>query len=137
MPAVSADITQKNHHCLRGLHGKYGKWDEKLLDILEGKLRIVQRKTRTETDSGDDDDDDDDEEEEEISEEPRSVNDTSERDGRYEPIRTDPKKYSLQLHTDGEVPQGENSKLNIRRSNRIIKKPNRYVSVPYQGNFYM
>ena len=39
-PAVSAEITPKNRHCLRGLDGKYGKWDEILRDILNGKLRI-------------------------------------------------------------------------------------------------
>ena len=43
-PAVSAEITPKNRHCLRGLDGKYGKWDEILRDILNGKLRIVQNK---------------------------------------------------------------------------------------------
>ena len=43
-PAVSAEITPKNRHCLRGLDGKYGKWDEILRDILNRKLRIVQNK---------------------------------------------------------------------------------------------
>ena len=70
VPAVSAEITQKNSHCLRGLDGKYGKWDEILRDILNGKLRIVQDKKHTETDSEVDHDDD---EEEEIPEETRSV----------------------------------------------------------------
>ena len=32
------------------------------------------------------------------------VYDTSEKDGRYEPIRTDPENETLQLHTDGEMP---------------------------------
>ena len=40
-PTVSAEITPKNRHCLRGLDGNYGKWDEILRDILNGKLRIV------------------------------------------------------------------------------------------------
>ena len=40
-PTVSAKITPKNRHCLRGLDNKYGKWDEILRDILNGKLRIV------------------------------------------------------------------------------------------------
>ena len=43
-PTVSAEITPKNRHCLRGLDGEYGKWDEILRDILNGKLRIVQKK---------------------------------------------------------------------------------------------
>ena len=59
-----------------------------------------------------------------------------ERDDRYEPIRTDPENDPLQILTDGEIPQGGNS-INIRRSNRNINKPNRYGSVPYQGNSYM
>ena len=134
VPAVSAEITPWNRHCLRGLDGKYGKWDENLRDFLNCKLRINQNKKRTETDSEDEDEDEDDEEE--IPEEAGTVYDTSERDGRYEPIRTDPENDSLQLHTDGEMPQGENSKI-IRRSNRNISRPNRYGSVPYQRNFCM
>ena len=31
---------------------------------------------------------------------------TSERDGRYEPIRTNPEKDVIQIHTDGESSQG-------------------------------
>ena len=58
-PTVSAEITSKNRHCLRGLDGK---WDEILMDILNGKLRIVQNKKQTETETEDEDDDDDDEE---------------------------------------------------------------------------
>ena len=61
-PAVSAEITPKNRHCLRGLDGKYGKWDEILRDILNGKLRIVQNKKHTETETEDEDEDEDDEE---------------------------------------------------------------------------
>ena len=118
VPAVSAEITPKNRHCLRGLDGKYGKWDEILRDSLNGKLRIIQNKKRTETDWEDDEDDDDDQEEE-IPEEAGIVYDTSERDGRYEPIRTDPENDTLQLHTDGEMPQGENSKL-IRHYNYLF-----------------
>ena len=40
---VNAEITPKNRHCLRGLDGKYGRWDEILRDILNGKLRIVKK----------------------------------------------------------------------------------------------
>ena len=122
-----------NRPCLRSGDESFGKWDEILRDILNGKLRIIQNAERAETDSQDDDND----EEVEILEETGRVYDTSERNGRYEPIRTDPEHDSLQLHTDGEIPQGEISKLNIRRSNRNIIELNRYGSVPYQGNFHM
>ena len=133
--AVSAEITPKNGHRLRGLDGKYRKWDEILCDILNRKLRIVQNKNCTETDSEDDEDDDD--EEVEKSEETGRVYETSESVGRYEPIQTDPENDSLQIHTDGEIPQGENLKFSIRRLNRKINKSNRSDSVPYQGNFYL
>ena len=86
---VSAEITSKNRHCLRGPDVKYGKWNEILRDNLNGKLRIVHNRKRTEADSEDDDDDDDDDEEE-IPEETGRVYDTSERNGRYQPIRIDP-----------------------------------------------
>ena len=35
--------------------------------------------------------------------------DTSERDGRCAPIRTDAENDEIQILTDGEMPQGENS----------------------------
>ena len=41
---TNAGITPKNRHCLRGLDGKYGRWDEILRDILNGKLKIVQNR---------------------------------------------------------------------------------------------
>ena len=96
---------------------------------------MIQNVKRTETDPEDDDDQDDDEEE--IPEEAGTVYDTFERDVRYEPIRTEPENDCLQLHTDGEMPQGENSKLNIRRTNRNVNRPNRYGSVAFQGNVCM
>ena len=61
--------------------------------------------------------------------------DTSERDRRYAPIRTNPEEDALQLHTDGEI-SGENSKTNIRRSTRDSEKPNRYGTIPYTGKFW-
>ena len=36
---TNAEITPKNRHCLRGLVGKYGRWDEILRDILNGKQK--------------------------------------------------------------------------------------------------
>ena len=33
--------------------------------------------------------------------------DNSERDEMYVPIRTDPENDTIQIHTDGEIPQGE------------------------------
>ena len=105
------------------MDGKYGRWDEILRDILNGKLKIVQNKKRTESDNDDDEDD------EEMPGEARTptVYDTSERDGRYVPIRTNPEGDARQLHTDSEI-AGENLKTQIRRSNRDSKKPNRYGS---------
>ena len=127
VPRVSAEINPKNGHCLKRLDGKYDKWDEIPRYILNGKLRIVQNKKDTDTDLKDDDDDDD--EKEEIPEEAEIVYDTSERDGRYENV-------TPQIHTDREITQVENSKL-IKLSNRTFNQPNRYGSVPYQGNCCM
>ena len=134
--AISAEITPRNRHCLRGLDGKYGKWDEILRYILNGKLRIVQnQKTHrdrfgrlggwwrwTRKDTG--------------WNRKRERERERERDGRYEPIWTDPE-IDSQINTDGEIPQGEHSKPNIWQSNRNINIPNGYGSVPYQGNSYM
>ena len=100
---TTGEINPKNRRCLRGLDGKYGRWDEILRGILNGKLKIVSNKKRPESDT--DDDDEDDEDYEEMPEETGTptVCDTSERDGRYVPIRTNPED-TLQLHTDSETP---------------------------------
>ena len=126
-PTVSAEITPKNRLCLRGLDGKYGNWDEILRDILKEKLRIVQNKKQTETETEDEDDDDDDEEE--MPEEAGKTYDTSEKEGRYSPIRTDPENEAIQIHTDGEVPHGENTENNHRRSTE--RQINRIDTVAY------
>ena len=133
IPLPENEIQPKNRHCLRGLDGKYGRWDEIVRDILNGKLKIVRNRRKTETDT-EEEDDEDDEEMPETTE--RETYDTSKRNGSYVPIRTNPEDDALQLHTDGEIP-GENKNDNIiRRSNRNIAKPNRYGSVPYTGNFW-
>ena len=36
---TNGEINPKNRHCLRGFDGKYGRWDEILRDILNGKDR--------------------------------------------------------------------------------------------------
>ena len=41
---TNAEITPENQHCLRGLDGKYGRWDEILREILNGKLKIVENR---------------------------------------------------------------------------------------------
>ena len=82
---ASSEINPKHQHCLRGLDGKYGRWDEILRDILNGKLKIVQNRKTTDTETEDDDDDDDDEAPEEIGT-PKTY-DTFERGGKYIPIR--------------------------------------------------
>ena len=93
----------------------------------------TRRKKKTETDSEEEDDYDDDDEIPETT--GRQTYDTSERNGRYVPIQTNPEVDALQLHTDGEIP-GENNKNIIRHSNRNVNKPNRYGSIPYTGNFW-
>ena len=129
---TNAEITPKNRHCLRGLDGKYGRWDEILRNILNGKLKIVQNRKVSVSETEDEDDDDD----EEMPEETGSrTYDTSERNGWYQPIRTNPEEDVIQIHTDGdEIPQGENTVNKIRRSSRNMNKPNRYGSVPYTGS---
>ena len=130
-PMTSGEIQPKNRHCLRGLDGKYGRWDEILRDILNGKLKIVQnRKTDSETE------DDDDDEDEEMPEETGNITyDTSERHRRYVPIQTNPEDDAIQFHTEDEI-SGENLEHNIRRSNRKTNKPNRYGGLSYTGNFW-
>ena len=133
---ASGEINPKNRHCLRGLDGKYGRWDEILRDILNGKLKLVKtRKTATSDTEEEDDYDEDEEMPEEIGAPTPKVYDTSERDGRYIPIRTNPEEDALQLHTDGEI-SGEKIETNIRRSTRDSKNPNRYGTIPYTGNFW-
>ena len=131
---TNAEITPKNRHCLRGLDGKYGRWDEILRDILNGKLKIVQNRKVSVSETEDEDDDDDEEMPEETG---NRTYDTSERNGRYQPIQTNPEEDAIQNHTDGDdIPQGENTDKKIRRSSRNINKPNRYSSIPYTGNFW-
>ena len=125
--------SRKKRHSLRGLDGKYGRWDEILRDILNGKPKIVQNRKKTETDT-EEEDDEDDQEMPETTE--RETYDTSEQNGSYVPIQTNPEDDALQLHTDGEIP-GEKKRNNIiRRSNRNIVKSNRYGSIPYTGSFW-
>ena len=78
-----------------------------------------------------------DDDEEEMPEETgnRSYN-TSERDCRYEPIRTNPEEDVIQNHTDGEISQGENTENKTRRSNRNTTKPKRYGCIPCTGTFW-
>ena len=131
---TTGEINPKNRHCIRGLDGKYTRWDEILKDILNGKLKIVPNKKRADSDTEEDDDDED----EEMPEETGTpiVYDTSEKDGRYVPIRTNPEEEdTLQLHTDSEI-TGEKPKTQIRRTNRESRIPNRYGSITYTGNFW-
>ena len=130
---ASGEINPKNRHCLRGLDGKYGRWDQIIRYILNGKLKIVQNRKTTDTETEDDDDEDDEEAPEEIGT-PKTY-DTSERGEKYVPIRTNPEEDALQIHTDGEI-SGEKFENKMRRSNRNSKKPNRYVTVPCTGNFW-
>ena len=70
-----------------------------------------------------------------MTEETWRLYNTSERGGRYESIRNDLENDAIQIYTDEQIPQGEYSELNIRRSIQNGNKPNRYGSIPYRGNF--
>ena len=110
---ANGEINPKNRHCLRCLDGKYGRWDEILRDILNGKLKLVKARKQTTSDTEEEDYYDEDEEmPEEIGTPTPKVYDTSERDGRYIPIRTNPEEDALQLQTDGEI-SGQNIQTNI------------------------
>ena len=50
-------------------------------------------------------------------------------------MQTDPENDVIQIPTDGEMPQGENSENKYRRSNRNTNKPNRYGSIPFKEIF--
>ena len=78
----------------------------------------------------DTEDDDDDDKEEMPKDTGDRVYDTSERDGRSEPIRTSPEEDVIQIHTDGDIPQGEKIENTLRRSSRNINQRSRYGSVP-------
>ena len=91
---TTGEINSKNRHCLRGLNGQHGRWDE-----------IVQNPKQTESDPEDDDDDDEGMPEE--TEIPTKVHDTSEAVGSYVPVRTSPEDDALQIYTDGGM-TGEN-----------------------------
>ena len=126
-PKTSGETQPKNRHCLRGLDGKYGRWDEILRDILNGKFNSVQNRKRSDYETEDEEDDDEDEEI------PETIGITT-YDTSIVPIQTNTEEDAIQIHTEGEIP-GENFEHNIRRSNRTINKPNRYGSIPYTGNF--
>ena len=131
LPLTSNEIQPKNRHSLRGLDGKYGRWGEILRDILNSKLKMQNRK-KTDTDT-EEDNDDDEEEMPEVTR--RQAYDTSERNGRYAPIQTNPEDGAVQIHTDEEM-SGENTESIIRRFNRNIQKPSTYGCVPYTRNIW-
>ena len=45
-PEIGEKITPKYRNCLRGSDGKYIQWNEILRDILNGKLKVIQNRTR-------------------------------------------------------------------------------------------
>ena len=75
----------------------YGRWDEILRDILNGKLKLVQNRRKADTDTEEEDDEDDDEEMPEAA--GRQTYDTSERNGKYIPTQTNPEDDAIQIHT--------------------------------------
>ena len=80
----SGGTKPKNRHCIRGLDGKYIRWDEIVVDIIRGKL-----KKRSDSESEGDDDNEDDEDMPQETGAPK-VYDTYEDDRRYATIRTNP-----------------------------------------------
>ena len=137
-PQIGEKITPKNRHCLRGVNGKYIQWNEILRDILKGKLKIIQNRTRKSESESESEEGEIDEESDFEMENPN----TSERNG-YKPINTN-LESELKLHTDGEMPTGENEnnyveteKLPVRRSNRKCMQPSRYGEVRYTKNFWV
>ena len=118
-PQIGDKITPKNRHCLRGVDGKYIQWNEILRDILNGKLKIIQNRTRKSESKSESEEGENDKESDFEMENP----DTSERNG-YKPNNTNPED-ELKLHADGEMPTRENKnkyleteKSSVRRSNR-------------------
>ena len=97
LPLTNNEIQPKNRPCLRVLDGKHGRWDEILRDILNGK----QNRKKVDTNTEERDDDDDDEEMPEAT--GRQTYYTSERNGRYAPIQTNPDDEVKRIHTDGET----------------------------------
>ena len=63
--------------------------------------------------------------------------DTSERDERYELIRTDQENDPNQIHTDGKISQGEDFNNKIGRSDQNIDEPNKYGNVPSTKNLWI
>ena len=84
-PQIGDKITPKNRHCVPGVDGKYIQWNEILRDILNGKLKIFQNRTRKSESESESDKGEKYEESDFEIENP----DTSERDG-YKPITTNP-----------------------------------------------
>ena len=137
-PQIGGKITPKNRHCLRGVDGKYTQWNGILRDILNGKLKIIQNRTHKSESESESEEGEIDEESDFEMENP----DTSERNG-YKPINTNPED-ELRLHTDGEMPTGENEnkfleteKSSVRRSSRKCSQPNWYGGMRYTKNFWL
>ena len=105
---------------------------------MNGQLKIIHNRTRkseleSESEEGEIDEENDFEMENA---------DTSKRNG-YKPINPSPED-ELKLHTDGEMPTGENENkyletenLSVRRSNRKCMQSNRYGGVRYTENFWV
>ena len=137
-PQIGDKITPKNRHGLRGVDGKYIQWNEILRDILNGKLKIIQNRTHKYESESESEEGEIDEESDFEMENP----DTSERNG-YKPINTNPED-ELRLHTDGDMPTGENEnkfleteKSSVRRSSRKCSQTNLYGGMRYTKNFWL
>ena len=99
-------------------------------------MKIIQNRTHKYESESESEDGEIDEESDFEMENP----DTSERNG-YKPINTNPED-ELRLHTDGEMPTGENEnkfleteKSPVRRSSRKCSQPNLYGEYDIQKTF--
>ena len=77
------------------------------------------------------------EEEEEMPDEIGKSYDTYQKGGRYARIITDPENDVIQIHTNGEILQGDDITNKIRRSDRNTNKQDKYGSIPYTEYFWI
>ena len=97
-----------------------------------GKLEVVYNQRGAESDSEDDHD-----EEKEMPEATGcQTYDTPERDLPGMTIRTNPEADVIQIHTDSDIPQDENTEPIVRRSTQKINKLNRSRSIPSTASFW-
>ena len=127
----SSETLPKNRHCVWGPIRE--RLDEIVRNIINGKLQIVRKRKKADTETEDIDDNDDDEE---IPEETGDrVYVTSEHDGNNEPIPLNPETDVIQIHTTNSERLNEYSEPKIRPLSRNTNRLNRYGSRLYTRTF--